>query len=958
MIIKKAVIIALIMSTGFLGRCFEVEAFVRDVRWKEVYTEHFRVIYAERHRELVKYLAKMVEAVHQEMNQFFEFPDQMITDVVVTDHIDRFDRFKLDILRKPESYVILHLGDTTAGAPSFDIHVNDWLVLQFIYQYTSVLRHSMDTMFRSLVSEVYPDLGFSGWMDGGMALYMVSHLQGGSGRSPYFDMFLRTGLLETAPEDLADRAATGYKIWPGDTGLFLYGSSFLRYLSDTYGANLLAEVNRSQSDTIPIPFTKNAFERIYGKDLQTLQQEWLVSLHATYQAQIQDIQARPMTPSQPLTDSGYFTGAPVFSPDGQYVYYIDDGPDDARALMQLRLSDRRQVRLTEGNFSGSFSVSADGQRLYFCKTEVYRSYYQRSDLYVLDLTRGRKGKVSRLTKGSRAFDPVISPDNHTLVYVTIDAGTTSLMQLDLEHGATSTLLTLPGHAQIRQPAFSSDGTRLAAQISKADGKQDIYLMDQDGGKLHPLTEDYAVDGSPVWGPEDRYLFFHSDRFGVPNIFAYCLEDKQLFQVTNVLTGAFAPVVSPDRQLLVFQKYSSQGMDIHLTDLMPARWVAMPFSQNRASQTVTERFTPVQTSQETRYKARSTLWPGFSPLWDTDEDGLQLGLNMSGEDTLGHHAYSIDALYGVGSKRLAINAEYMNNQWYPAIWIFAYDRASMYSGLFRNARGYSEDYWERQKGGGIEIGFPLYRSRKTDCYLTAGYDYQQIESLMKPYELRPPLPDEGALGSASSRLVWKFFNQSRFSISPESGLLTSVRYRRYDEMFGSDFNIDEVTGDLNLFLPTPFRHHVMLLRGAGGISNGDTLQQGIFQLGGFLFDFETELIYQPHFLLRGYSMNAFAGDRFVLGTAEYRFPLWYVQKSSWQGLMFWDHIAASLFMDAGYAWKNGTEDFDLKYSAGAEAALNIGYKYGRLPLGLHVGVAHGFDEDEGITHAYFRFILNL
>ena len=92
------------------------------------------------------------------------------------------------------------------------------------------------------------------------------------------------------------------------------------------------------------------------------------------------------------------------------------------------------------------------------------------------------------------------------------------MQLDLESGDHSVLLTLPDHAQIRQPAFSSDGARLAVQIVGTDGKQDLYIMDRDGGNVRPLMEDYAVDASPVWGPEDRYLFFNSDRFGVPNIF--------------------------------------------------------------------------------------------------------------------------------------------------------------------------------------------------------------------------------------------------------------------------------------------------------------------------------------------------------------------------------------------------------------------------------------------------------
>lgn len=150
-------------------------------------------------------------------------------------------------------------------------------------------------------------------------------------------------------------------------------------------------------------------------------------------------------------------------------------------------------------------------------------------------------------------------------------------------------------------------------------------MNRDGSDARPILMDYAVDASPSWGPDDRHIFFNSGRSGVSNIFAYSLEDQRLYQVTNVLSGNFDPVVSPDGKLLVCKEYSSNGMNIHLSELYPAQWVAMPVTSHTSSQTATERFTPLETSTETRYKALSTLWrPDPFPLWGSDEDGLQQG----------------------------------------------------------------------------------------------------------------------------------------------------------------------------------------------------------------------------------------------------------------------------------------------------------------------------------------------
>ena len=73
--------------------------------------------------------------------------------------------------------------------------------------------------------------------------------------------------------------------------------------------------------------------------------------------------------------------------------------------------------------------------------------------------------------------------------------------------------------------------------------------------------------------------------------------------------------------------------------------------------------------------------------------------------------------------------------------------------------------------------------------------------------------------------------------------------------------------------------ILLLRGLAGVGSGDVPPQRTLALGGAG-------------TLRGYALKQFAGDRAVLGTAEY----WLYPASPWPGLVF--------FYDGGTAWTRG------------------------------------------------------
>ena len=931
--------------------------FPAGLHWKQLETGHFIILFDENYRAVAENVAEIAEPIHQDVTGLLESAPKAKTYVILADHVDESNGYASPL---PDNRIVLYLKEPGAGTEFFGLYAPDWLKLVLTHEYTHIVQLDMVEKWFGLLRKILgrtmlPNATLPMWAIEGLAVYTETKFQNGRGRHPYYDMMMRTELLEDRFKKYDQMAAIGLRPWPLGTVCYLYGYFFVQYLADTYGEATLAQFNHKNAAKFPV-FAPNRFKQVYqGKGEFKLRREWINALIARYQEQAAAIKARPVTATRPLTDSGYYTGAPVFAPDGQFVYYLDRGPHAYPALAQVRLSDQQVTRLAEGNFAGDFSLSADGRQLYFCKTENYHIFSEFSDLYVLDVARKR---VTRLTNGLRAFDPAVAPDGKTLVFTTNNAGSMNLMQMNLETKAITPILETTDHTQIKAPAFSADGARLAVQIWKEGGLQDIYVMNRDGSGLTALTFDAATDAAPAWGLHDEYIFFSSDRTGVPNIFAYSLQDQKLYQVTNVLSGAFQPAVAPDGTQLALELYSGNGMDIHLAEVYRQDWQETAYTLAPPAPAQNAAAKPVVTA-ERGYNPLPSLLPKFwLPTYGIDEDGFQLGINTVGQDVLAQHYYDLSVLYGLSSSRVGFYGLYRNTQFFPAITLFASDAANVFSDLFANAHGNAENYWQREQVAGLTVSLPVYRSQKADVAFSLGYRYKNLKPLTDLAKVAPT-PDEGQLSGLSAGVYLQHLKSSIYAISPESGFLTSFTYRRDDQSLGSDFNLNTYVGDVRAYLPAPFfRHHILALRATGGVSEGDVPKQGVFQLGGFASNSVVAVLEQQRFFLRGYETNALAGERFALGSAEYRFPIWFPQRAIDALLtdLFVDSITGAVFYDFGNAWTGDVELSDFKSGVGAELRVNLKVSHA-IPLTIRLGFAKGLDSELGKAQFIGTFGLN-
>ena len=131
--------------------------------------------------------------------------------------------------------------------------------------------------------------------------------------------------------------------------------------------------------------------------------------------------------------------------------------------------------------------------------------------------------MKRVTeRGLDVFNPSWSPDGKKLVvstaqysYPTDRSSRGKLLVIDVETGAKRQLTADGGDAA--QPKWSPHGSRIAFwALSSVGGQRDILTVPADGSPATSptkLTDDAALDWSPAWSPDGRYLYFSSTRGG-------------------------------------------------------------------------------------------------------------------------------------------------------------------------------------------------------------------------------------------------------------------------------------------------------------------------------------------------------------------------------------------------------------------------------------------------------------
>ncbi len=216
---------------------------------------------------------------------------------------------------------------------------------------------------------------------------------------------------------------------------------------------------------------------------------------------------------------------PALSPDGETLAYVKTvSPGNADIFIQ-RIGGQAAINLTKDSSGNDLhpAFSPDGTRI------AFRSDRDGGGLFVM----GTMGEsVRRLT--DFGFHPAWFPDGRKIAFSSRTSirpynrsGNSELWTVDVGTGEKKKLLS----SDAEQPGVSPHGLRIAywGVGLGSSSSRDIFTIPAagpaEGAAPVPVTNDPALDWSPFWSPDGRFLYFGSDRDGTLNLWRIPIDER-------------------------------------------------------------------------------------------------------------------------------------------------------------------------------------------------------------------------------------------------------------------------------------------------------------------------------------------------------------------------------------------------------------------------------------------------
>jgi len=972
------------------------EHFHPELEWKTIHTEHFYVHYHVEAERTAKIVAKVAEDIYEPVTSLYNHKPKGKVNFIIKDYDD---------FSNGATYFFDNKIEIWASALDFDLRgTHNWLRNVVTHEFTHLVQIQASLKFGRRIPAFYfqwlqyeserrtdvlygypngivsyPISGFivPMWFAEGVAQYNRKEFKYESWDS-HRDMILRMYILDSCMMSWKEMAVFG-KTSLGNESVYNAGYALVRYIAAIYGEDRLRDIARNLSSITTCTIDR-AIENVLGKSGEELYEEWINYLTENYFRSTSSIRDN-LIEGKIIADVGFGNLYPSFSPNGEKIAYVSNKNGDYFSPSAIYLYDvatGKESRLLTGVRS-RFSWSPDGKKIYYSKLSRKNPHWSNySDIWFYDID---KDEEKRITSGLRAYNPSVSPDGKSIVFVRGVDGTVNLFKIGIDGEGLKQLTFFTDGEQIYNPSWSPDGSTIIFDYSVKDGR-DIAIIPSEGGDITFLINSDFDERNGVYSPDGKFIIYSVNENGIFNINEYNLLTKETRPLTNLLGGAFMPTISIKNQI-AYAAYTSRGYKIALLDKTEKKFVINEYKfpadfenllSNAKSQSLDFDWTSLRNYDDsetpeykvTGYKNVATdisLIPliridNYNPR-DKGIDKIKLGL----------YAYTYDMLdrYGIFAG-VSFNKQLERD-------IFAsFDYRGKIPGLF-------------QLGLEPTATIEAYNiTRKTNAYLTlpldtlgvdVTYNLLEFDFVFKhkvfveqlDLELRYAhsrytaiigsftLPEDALLVPSFSELYLIGNNISttfRFNaIKPSRTMEINPVETKIRLKYEYEFNKFNPTGEYdykNGVLVAKYKNlkfHRMDLQWRQSMNlPGWKHTLSTTARGGTIFGSPVDNFFNYYIGglvgMRGYSFYSLGGNEFAMANLTYRFP---VLEDINLGLfhIIFDHIYGAVYGDVGTAWTGGSiANQKFRRDAGIELRLEA-TSYYAFPTRIFASMTYGFDK---------------
>lgn len=794
----------------------------------------------------------------------------------------------------------------------------------------------------TLISYPVPGTLIPPWLAEGTAQYMFAGATYDFWDS-HRDMILRDRVLHENLLSFTEMNTFG-KSGIGNESTYNAGFALVKFIAKRYGVDSLREIVIELSNPLQYSIDR-AMKRVLGKSGKEVYHEFKLSLEKHYQEEMKTVLVAEHK-GRIIEGDGTTNLHPVWSPNGQKFAFLSNKKNDFFSQTDLFIYDfktKSSIQIAEGVFSAP-AWSRDGSVIYYTKKSKPDRYGSKwYDLYRYSFI---DKKEERLTKGARAFSPIVMNDS-LIAYLAVKDGTHNVFRVNLNSLKSEKITDFDNGRQLFGLAFDPKQNWLIFDYVENHFRNtaSLNLSDTLFTDLIATAEWDERDVTPL---TDGGFIYASDKSGVFNLYMVEGGSGQQGYITNVTGGAFMPDVGPNGQIL-FSLYEDGGYKIAILDsieLIPEEMVG--YSATHFAM-FTELPSPVtdqiQIEAET---AKDNFGPMFIlPKLMRDYGTWKPGFYFYSSEILNRldifGGASINSLRDVD---LFLIFEF--RRFYPTLFTEIYY-------LTRNV--FENEQWRDTYDLNYDINFRLFQWDAGFRFPIQGSHELKLYGSFQQFHEGIKERVEGQLGKLGFDyyvgkhlgIAWQSdIHQPSvdYGINPGNGIQGNLeaRYEQNDFIDGFQINEDystletkfifydfwRVSGDISAHVTLPWTSHWTSTAEIqfGWMSSTRVDSFFNFFAGGL-----------PG--LRGYPFYSIEGNREVIGALSLRIPIFREQHVP-IGPFIFQNLLIGAIVQTGDAWEGKSDKFDLKRSVGVQLRLG-GFSFYNYPTGIGVELHKGLDK---------------
>lgn len=542
------------------------------VKWKQIKTEHYTVIYPRGTDSLARRYVSILENVRGAVMEPLKIDPKPIPVV-----LHPFTTSSNGVVTWAPKRV-----DLVTTPPAYESSSEPWDVSLAVHESRHVgqVSHFEKGVFKYLywlIGEQSPGLGVGLYpsklfLEGDAVIAETELLNAGRGRSADFMLYTRAAYLNDDFRNWDKLRFGSYRYYtPDDYVMGYIINSALRYVTGGY--------------TYPAMYLNYLVKHFYNPNIVFMSFNSILGQKRIYclqmgQTILADIWKKDLLARGELTKADSVSAKkeklyseyryPVKidyenSPYNGSVIALKSGMEHARMLIAVDSMGREKVLRPFNSKSSPLAVSPKGL-IYWTETTSHETG-QLEDFSELKSFNLVKGHWIRHNWNTRYFNPAVSQSGDTIAVAEYPVGGSSfLVLLEAKNEDVLKKVEAPGRGQIKESVFVGSDIYCSVIIDKGLG---IYKYSDDAWSEVVPQQNQTLVGMKRF---ENGLYFTSDLDGVNNIYYYDLESSELVALTNAKYGVSDPYIDAENGIMYYAEYDVMGYHLgkNYLDSLPRR----------------------------------------------------------------------------------------------------------------------------------------------------------------------------------------------------------------------------------------------------------------------------------------------------------------------------------------------------------------------------------------------------